>query len=698
MDQYNNVRIKPEYVGITGLLFPFLIHNAGVRVDMAAAHMAQWRIIQGAEFPNIYTGYEQRFKDYTYDSTARTNDVKVLKVIPKYGLHLGRIQLGDNPMDTVIYRDMVTGEVGYFNIKRFTNMTKEFGHENRIQPGKFQPGALIHKDEPLYDSPAIKDDLYCMGVNANVAFMSTVETTEDALIISESLANKLSPTSITNLSISMGQPDKYPLNLYGHGDDYKIIPDLGDKVNPNGIVAAFRRTSDFSGLSDLSHDKLRKVNHLSDEPFYTLAGGTVVDIDVHLSKNAKLPPIVYDQVIEYHKFSIKYYQAIYDAYMEYKTLPITEKFGTLVTEAMGRLLMADKPVKGFNTSSYKLTHKGKEVTLKIELTIAKQVPINLGFKSTDRGGSKGVIGTIRPDDEIGIDEQGFQIDAIIDPVSVMKRTNASQIHETYIGRVAKWISMNLDKLPNVESRYEEILGFIGLINSQQADLIRSSLSKGQIADYVESCQQDTIQLHIPPALDSIGSKLIDTLVSKYKTPISRVTFVTTSRDGVKRPVTTAEPVCIGPKYIYLLNKFPKPLAPGYGYINKLHLPIKSKRKLCSPVGNTPCRFGEAENRMFIAAGCGDVAVRLACLLGNSSKGPSLVINTLLDNKYPSRLKRFDITIDQLQASNYSIHAANNMFRAVGVEAQKVLIGAREANVQYNKLNKLMASIADDKKK
>ena len=683
----DNMRVMPQHLGIPSLLCPGALNMSGGRLDMWASHSTQTRVPAAGEFPDMFSGFEGIFSDYTFNSAKINNPVKVIAIVNKYEAKLGSIRAGSNPTRTVIYRDMKTGEVSYFDIRRYTHFTNEFGYENNMKTN-IQVGDVIPNDTEIYSSSAKDGALYKMGVNANVAFMTTLDTTEDSLVVSESLARKMSPTSIEMKTVSIDLR-KYPLNLYGDEEYYKIIPDIGDTVNADGILCAFRPVKKFSAISDLMPDKLTKINYLFDDKVYAHPGSTVVDIEVYINNKGDLQPKIYDQLMVYNDARVAYWQAIVNTYEKCRTLPISNKFNTLVTRAMGRLLAANKSVPDIGKiPKIIMMDKFSNIRLKMDITLAHKVVVNKGFKSTGREGAKGVIVIIRPDDEMPTDEQGFRADICIDPVAVLKRTNIIQLYEQYFNRVLKWQAMHLETLGSIENQFNRIIEILTDINPEYAKLVASEKNTPErIARYVGDCKRDTIKVCVPPGMDGLTKETVLLLDEKYKTPISPVEFTIMTSTG-KKKIKTKEPVCIGSKYIYLLSKYPKPLAPGYGYVNQYHLPISTKDKNSTPIGTTPIRFGEAESRMFTTAIGVEPIVRLRCLYGNSKLGPDAMIDALMSTHNPSKLDRVNVETQDLYDDNHAVRIAEHMLNTCGIQLQNSLIDDLEAETIYERLNSL----------
>jgi len=680
----NNVRIDPTVVGLTNLLCIGNHCSAG-RSEMVASHVSQARPAIGAELPNIFTGFESVIGDYTFNSAACDHDIKVVKVINKFNIG------GYNPMRTVIYRDLETGEISYFNVKRYSSYSNDYGYEN-VMKMMIQEGDIIPQGTEVYSSPSKDGDVYKMGVNANVAFMTLLETTEDLFPISESFAKRLSPLSITTKRINVNLK-RYPLNLNGNTEEYKIFPDLGEFVRPDGILAAWRPSKKYSMMFDLHQSRLGQVNHLFDQKVYAHPGAQVVDVDVYLNSKANIPVQPYGQVRAYHEASLVYYHAIVEAYELCKSLPISDKFNTLVTKAMGMLLAAKRfvPNVGKNTK-IQLIDKFAPIGLRIDITLAHRVMVNNGFKCTGREGGKGVV-VIRPDNEMPIDEQGFRADICIDPVSVLKRTNIIQLYEQYINRLLKWQAMHLDQIGDSEAQFSHVIQLLNDIHPEYAKVVKKvHTTPAKRADYIQECKATTIKICIPPGYANLTTELIDSLEKKYPTPISRVKFTVQTPDGPKQ-ITSKFPVRIGSKYIYLLAKYPKVITSGLGYVNHFHYPTNSSDKNGAPLGTMPIRFGEAESRMLATAVGTEQIVRLRGLYGSTKVGPEALLNAILDSPSPSQLGKVPITTDELADNDFAVRIAHHMFNTAGIDVQNSIMSPEETAETFADL-----SIIDNQQK
>jgi len=536
----------------------------------------------------------------------------------------------------------------------------------------------------IYSSPNKEGDVYKQGINANVAYMTLLETTEDLFPISESFAKRLSPLSVSAKSINVNLK-RFPLNLYGNEEEFKIFPDIGEFVRPDGILCAWRSSNKASVIYDLHPSRLTSVNHLFDQKVYAYPEAQVVDIDVHINANENLPVQAYGQVRRYHEALLVYYQTILDIYIKHKSLPISGKFNTLVTRAMGMLLAAKRPVPEFDKRPrIQLVDKFSPISLKIIITLAHRVVVSNGFKCTGRAGDKGVV-VVLPDDAMPVDEQGFRADICVDPVSVLKRTNIIQLYEQFINRLLKLEAMNLHNYGDDTSQYNRIMEVLSDINIEYAKVVMSVHdTPAKISAFVKECRESTIKICIPPAYDKLTTDLIEFLYEKYKVPISRVSFNIDTPEGRKR-IVSKHPIMIGSKYIYLLAKYPKPIASGLGFVNHFHYPTHTSDKHGVPIGSNPIRFGEAESRMLTTAIGTEQVVRLRGLYGNTKIGPEKLLNALLASPTPSALRRVPVDTGELADNDFAVRIAHHMFNTVGIDFQNSIMSQHEADEAFENL-------------
>lgn len=676
----NNVNIDPRLSGFQAGLIPFLPGTSSPRVDMYASHLNQAMVLDGGEFPMIFAGPEQNLGEYEFSKTRRNQDITVLEVIPKYPTVFGPNRIGKNPSLTVIYVGHTDKKLHYMTIDSYHKGSDGFGYELVWENTHLltQPNTPITKETRLTTSPNHRDGLYGMGLNLNVAYMTLEETIEDAMLLSESAAEKMMTSELHEVKIIV-RPDQYPLNVYGHEDEVRFMPDIGDIVNADGILAIFRPLNAETIISDTTKGSLDELQQLHDDVYVAPAGSVILDITINAAHSSKAPKSLYAQADKYVQASNKYWQEIVRVYGQNRqTYELAEESNTLLSTAIQRLTAAGIAVQLPGVSrkpKTKLIGKNKQPIEFMEITIvfATKRKFAPGFKITGRDGAKGVCCRILPDKYMPIDDYGFRADLVVDPSSCISRMTMGPLYEPAINRTSEFVRRRLAELFPSDPRAAGamLLDYLADINPNYSAHIREVMSTDQdMAEFVKYCIDTRINMHIPPGLNTIGLELIQKLKNKWKIPLSPVTFTQCDMDNnVIAQFRTRANVCIGSKYTYLLCKIPEPSSPGVARINQYNTPMKSppSDKFMYPIKQSPIRTGEDELRIIVM----DLEhpqehERLMCLQGSSPKGINAVAEALLNEPYPTRIKRIPLSNTQLMTSNTVIQVFDHMLSTMGV--------------------------------
>lgn len=91
--------------------------------------------------------------------------------------------------------------------------------------------------------------------------------------------------------------------------------------------------------------------------------------------------------------------------------------------------------------------------------IRRELPLEAGDKLANRHGHKGVVGRILPDDEMPR-WRGRPLEVLIDPISVLNRSNWGQVYETLLGRLLSegGLRAGMDHQISKEKLLEELRG------------------------------------------------------------------------------------------------------------------------------------------------------------------------------------------------------------------------------------------------
>lgn len=392
-DYLSNTTAPVQMLGLATLMNPNANKVSSQRGTMWSHHAPQAQLLHGCEHPKLFSGFESMIGEYEYSTTERDQDIQILETIPRFITMSGMYPIKSNPYYTIVYRGDLDGKVGYFNLEKHTMRSNGYGYKNKwLNQLRLNRGNYIPKDLKLCTSPAHDGNKYMMGTNLRTVYMSLPGVTEDAFIISESAARKLSSDSIGKISFKIS-PNQIPKNLYGNLDEYKFMPDIGEVVRPDGVFCALCTPTQDSIISDMSSENLTRVQPLHDQTFFLPGGAEILDIDIVVNRKCKVktPKEVFSQVQKYrdpiNAYNVKIWEAYQDALKAGRE--ITPAFNSLVTRAISNLLADNVRIPGYNKRADITLVKKKETIEFLHITVTyKHVnPINRGHKLTGRSGN-----------------------------------------------------------------------------------------------------------------------------------------------------------------------------------------------------------------------------------------------------------------------------------------------------------------------
>jgi hypothetical protein len=636
-------------------------------------------VLQGAEPPRIFTGMENVIGKYEFSTSRRDQDMHILDIVPKF--RPATWKHGDDmPCMTVICRGLKDGKIHYFDVERYTHLHDGFGYINdRPDIDLISAENDLPQEAVITRSPAWKGNDYCMGVNANVVFMTHWAVTEDAVVISESLAKKCTNLDIRQEKLSLGVDDIL-LNIYGDNDmdEYKVIPDIGETVGPNGILAAIRTKNSTSYVSDMTPEALMTTEPLHDELIKAPPGSKILDIDVYINF-AHLNKIdendsAYSQLLRIFRDHQYYYDEIITKYRQYKEwgMEIDDAFNSLVLRAME---MTANPK--FRKKGIKLCETREPIEfINVVITYAHERHISVGSKLTGREGGKGVISAILPDEYMPVDEDGYRADIIMAPQANVNRMNPSQLLEQFWNRCADQ-AVRIAKAQKMgwKQAYAYFLDFVNEFRPAYATaldkyLLETDEKKKQWVEQI--LETGVIRLLAAWTKGRPYSEYIR-IAKKYGVKRTPVTYKTKDpKTGIVTTTTTKTGALIGSKYLLYLGKIPDEslVAVEVGHVNQFEIPIKPKSKRIknqSLIGLTPMKFGEDEV-CILSMSLGSAAVaRMMCI---HSAAPTVVkdlIETLLTDPCPTQLLALPQTTQEIINQNRNVAIFLNMMGATGYD-------------------------------
>ncbi len=643
LDQRNEeLHGKDTFLGKDLLTYPNKMNSS--RNIMFNSHLDQFVVLAEPEFPRVFTNYENQVGSYSSSYTKSDRKWEVVKKISKYG-------------DDTRYVLVVKDEAGYYDVferKTAENLTESYCYVN-VNKGfdSKAEGDVIEPNELLSHSTSFDDDMvYRYGVNANAVYMIHNATIEDAIVVSESFANKLDSYYLDEIAISINTNDIL-CNLYGDGPDYKSFPDVGEKVN-NEILASRRRINYDTALYDLKSENLRHVINNLDTVFYS--DGVVVDIDVYSNQDIdelKMSSFN-DQIVKYIDINTAYYQEIVDTLK-----PIIYDPDIACSEELTYMYRC---AKDWLDPKVKFVDKTDFDGVYIIFRVLKRNKLHIGTKLTGRYGNKGVVSRIEKDCDMPMNEYGEHAEIIFNSLGVCNRLNPAQLYELELNFVAHNVMRKIKELRTYKQKLVAILDLVQTMNAEQAEALQAHLATMDTAGikaFVNETEQEGIYIHQPPFWDNIGFDRLKEIYEKY----DYVKPYTCTYKG--KPVI--KPLIFGHSYVLKLKHEPKGKfsARSSAYINMKGSPSKSTafKKNQDMYSTTPIRLGEMEIENLLLTQSDEV-VKLTSTYSSSEVNRQHTIEQLLTADDIFKLEEIELKDPK---DNHNRRILDVYLKSLGVE-------------------------------
>lgn len=630
-------------------LNPWYAHTSSPRGAMYTGNLGQFLAVSGATKRFQQAGVEREFAKTTF-KLAFACDAEVIKVIPRYPRMVGPDVIRDNPQTIVVYEDFHTKEVHMLNLVRYHSSHQHFGFRYKYDQDimdQLTPGATFRAGTKVAGSPLVDEDGdYMYGLETNVAFMSDVATIEDGIKVSDAYLERIIPTSYEKRIINFGN-SRFPINLYGNPGKYQPFPDIGERIQSDGLLAALREHDDLLNVVNMTPNALCDCDYIYDFKHYAEPNAKIVDIKVSRNATINIPPMpvgMEPQLLKYYDADTAFYRKILDVYIDLyrkrgNALKIAEPFHRLLVEAVHRVGQEYHSrgmfPKGLRFDAFKVDENYRNVPLdawRVEITYERQNKPNVGFKITDTHGGKGVICRVVPEEDMPIDANGNRVEVIMDDLSTTRRLNPGRFYEQYVNacsrdvanRVREAFKLRTDpKNPPTQAEARQAIQMASPdLVAAQVDYVLgyyATVSPFQREALVELCEEDGlagvehlisiltkgVYLMLPADNPVDRPDMIRELAKNYPARKTPVTF--RALDG--RMVTTVKPVLIGSMYFMVLEKTAEDWSAvssaklqHYGTTARLTNQDKNSAPGRQQVTKT---IGEAEDRLLAATISGE---------------------------------------------------------------------------------------------
>jgi len=588
--------IPPEMVPISGLN-PYFHYVASARQVMFTGNLPQALLVDGRTRKRQQSGFEREVARATF-SHSFPRDAVVLKIIPRFSSQMWGENFAINPMDLVIYEDYETRQLDCIELSKFHVMHQHYGFQFDYDMdvyNKLTKGARFEKGTVIARSPAVTPDGdYMYGLETNVCMISHPSVTEDGVMYSKSYANRIRSDGFESRIIRCGRTH-YPINWNGNASEYKPIPDVGDFIRPNGLIAALRPYDSKFDPVYMSRKKLFAPVYGLDTPTYGIPDAQVVDIKVlHNDRlpNPRMPEEMGKQFRKYHEADKRFYTDIVKTCLcrngqkMQKDVDMSPRLRALVFEAIaraGEALIEEGiwPKAESDELRARKNYRGELLDeFQVEIIYKYKTTVGEGPKVTDLDGGKGVGSLVAEDEDMPVDAFGNRAEVVIFANSTVNRLNNGRQHEQVVGAAGRDVIKRIRRtygLPDVgaipdqvirdavtknealsNKNFGYLMGFYKMVSPKQWKLLnrKETIPMGRhLKHLIEVIKDgdDPYGLYIQIVSDS-GVRM-DKVINEikngpYRPEMSPVTY----KDFDGKFVTTKTDVLIGPNYYLALEK------------------------------------------------------------------------------------------------------------------------------------------------
>ena len=293
-------------------------------------------------------------------------------------------------------------------------------------------------------------------------------------------------------------------------------------------------------------------------------------------------------------------------------------------------------------------------------------------------------------EDMPVNDYGVVADIIMAPEAVFNRMNLSQLYEQFLNCMSEFVIRRMKRMYDEDRHgylkaFDYLIEYITDINPEYAKAILTVVVTDRKKEaFVFNILKEVIILVIPPFLDTLCPEWVLMMTDKYKVEATPVEYNLRDENGkLIRRVRTIRPIWIGKKYLLVLCKIPHARSCGMSHVNQWGTPIRiksSRSKSQYPVGLTPIRIGEDENRNIMMMAGANIAFRILSLYANTPEATEKLTESLLTEKYPTRLTWADVDDAELKNSNQMIAVAKHMLQTVGVDITDHIIHEDEKSI------------------
>lgn len=425
VEEIELIDLHPDYrLSGTTRRIPFVNYTDSVRISMGTSMLKQSIPLVNAERPLVDTGRSEELKDNILNEKFQYPEGKVKDITDDKVV----IELPDGTETEILRRTAIQS---INDVAVFTEPKVKIGQ--KVKQGDIITGAVGHTL-----------DTYKSGVNALVLFHAYHGlVNEDALVISESFANRIASYSIIDLMINVKNISAI-----------KWIAPIGTKVKSKDPVVTLYKAVRLDAINAALQEKLgglfgegRDLTEYTIEDHLKVPNNIdeawVSDVMVQEMKNPKIPKSVkapdysfahtsQDVINEYEKNKDR--KVIYDKFPEY-----------VAADTLDPINM--------DPDAYKIVYT-------VRIRLIKRTIGMIGSKITSRYGGKGVVSCVKPDEQMPIMVDKFgnktRVEVVMNPYSTINRKIPSVLMEFALGNIAHRLHDLVDEYKKTKTGQKKI--------------------------------------------------------------------------------------------------------------------------------------------------------------------------------------------------------------------------------------------------
>lgn len=567
-------------------------------VMLTSSHLSQAVPLCNPDLKILQSGIEGDLSKFV-DMIKVENNSYLLDIINKFDTRMDQYNI-DYDVEVVLFiYDMEKEELKHISIPKYKKTTGKFGFQYEIEYDyiySLSKGDMIPADTVLAKPKSVQNGIYGNGKNLNVAMIGLPEVAEDAIVMSDEIAEQFTIKTYDTITATAGINSVF-LNIYGDKDNYKPFPDIGEEIREDGLLLATRKYDINNALGLMGMDDLMQVRPMYDKTVYQKSG-KVVNIDIVYNKKSggnidgSINDMLGKYLVNYESFYTKIEKAYYDIKREFKNKNGREISVSPATSLFlsNTFMMLEKPIGRHKPTITKVNKKDPLDLYTVTITTEIGISAKVGFKTTDLFGGKGVFCSVRPKSEMPRSTDGTIADIVVSAAGTVSRMNIGRLYEQYLTKVSRGVKKMVSELLGLETSdnldtksddevllaFQIVLDHLSIMDTPQYHGYKAVTRFEEMREILADIIDNEFYLLYNMECEKKAYEIVsDMEKSKFTLDNERI-LIPDNKGGFKELLT---PGIIAPLHMLLLDKIADDwLAASTTYVNTYAIPIGVSRE------------------------------------------------------------------------------------------------------------------------